>query len=147
MEDKQLTIRCAQSRTMLKTISFTKGVNFFTIELDQWGLCEKRHGPSRRNAQSKPFAHQVASDDYVVRLVLCKLFTHSPSPTSFDSVKKIHCPLLDVVGYHDLEQNEPATNEPSESNDNESIELRKQVELLERKNEEMYRKLIESHLN
>merc|ERR1712043_40047 len=103
-----------------------------TIELDQGGLCEKRHGPSRRKAQSKPFAHQVASDDYVV---------------SFDSVKKIHCPLLDVVGYHDLEQNEPSTNEPSESNDNESIELRKQVELLERKNEEMYRKLIESHLN
>jgi len=131
MEDKQITIRCAQSRTMLKTISFTKGVNFFTIELDKWGLCEKRQGPSRRNAQSKPFAHQVSSDDYVV---------------SFDSVKKIHCPLLDVVGYHDLNQAEPSAP-LSESNDHESIELRKQVELLERKNEEMYRKLVESHLN
>lgn len=67
LEDKQLVTRCAQSQTILKTISFSKPVDFFFVELDSWGLLQKRQGPSRRNAQNKPLAHQVTTEDYCIR--------------------------------------------------------------------------------
>ena len=59
---------------------------------------------------------------------------------SFESKRKIHCPLMDVVGYHEIgvEAKEFSSNE---------AELKKKIALLESKNEELYKKLVNSHLN
>ena len=59
---------------------------------------------------------------------------------SFESTRKIHCPLMDIVGYHELsvESREFSSNE---------AELKKRIAQLESKNEELYKKLVNSHLN